>query len=146
MIMNFRNKILAGGAAATMSFAAMGGLADAQVDQEGLVNVAVTDVTVQVPIGVAANVCGVAVNVLAQATNTGDVECTADGVAIAESENGNGGPVTQRGLVNLAITDTTVQVPVSVAANVCGVAVNVLAEAGNFGDVDCTADAESIAS
>jgi len=49
----------------------------------GLVNVTVTDVVshnttnVQIPIGVAANVCGVAANVLAQRTSTGPVDCTA---------------------------------------------------------------------
>ena len=48
----------------------------------GLVNVTITDVlsgnqvNVQVPIGVAANVCGVAANVLAQHTSTSPVSCT----------------------------------------------------------------------
>ena len=32
----------------------------------------------------------------------------------------------QSGLVNLALVDTTVQVPVAVAANICGVSVNIL--------------------
>jgi hypothetical protein len=40
--------------------------AQAQPRQEGLVNVNVEDVTVQIPIGVAANVCGVTVAVLAE--------------------------------------------------------------------------------
>ncbi len=116
------------------------GPAGAQVQQEGLVNVAITDTTVQVPVGIAANVCGVAVNVLATAANVGDVDCEATGVAVAEHENGGGsGPVMQEGLVNLAVTNTTIQIPVTVAANVCGVALNVLARAVNFGDVNCTA-------
>jgi hypothetical protein len=115
--------------------------------QQGLVNVAATDTTVQVPIGVAANVCGVAVNVLSRAANLGDVDCTADGVALAENDSDNGNNRTrQNGLINVALTDTTVQVPVAVAANVCGVAVNVLAAAGNFGDVSCDAFADSGAS
>jgi hypothetical protein len=113
--------------------------AAAQVNQEGLVNVAITDTTVQVPVGIAANVCGVAANVLATAANVGDVDCTAEGVAVAEHENGNGGSVKQKGLVNLAITNTTIQIPVAVAANVCGVLVNVLARGLNTGDVTCTA-------
>jgi hypothetical protein len=117
--------------------------AGAQTTQQGLVNVAITDTTVQVPVGIAANICGVAVNILATAANVGDVECTAEGVAIAEHENGNGGPVMQEGLVNLAVTNTTVQVPVAVAANICGVAVNVLARAVNFGDVQCDAEGVS---
>ena len=37
-------------------------------NQSGLVNVAVVNNTVQIPIGIAANVCGVAVNILASAT------------------------------------------------------------------------------
>ena len=62
--------------------------------QAGLVNVNIQDVaqniardinvdvsqipvTVQVPVGVAANVCGVAANVLAQKTQTGDADCKA---------------------------------------------------------------------
>ena len=48
----------------------------------GLVNVTITDVlshdqiNAQIPIGVAANVCGVAANVLAQRTSTAPVDCT----------------------------------------------------------------------
>ena len=48
----------------------------------GLVNITITtvlttnQVNVQVPIGVAANVCGVAANVLAQHTTTASVSCT----------------------------------------------------------------------
>lgn len=54
----------------------------AQPQQSGLVNVTLTDVlnnnqvNVQVPIGVAANVCGVDANVLAQRNNSGPVDCT----------------------------------------------------------------------
>jgi hypothetical protein len=144
--MNIRKKILAGGAAAAMSFSAMGGLADAQITQDGLVNVAADDVNVQIPIALAANICGVAVNVLATAENLGDVECTAEGVALAENEGGNGGPVTQQGLVNVALTDVNVQVPVTVAANVCGVSVGVLAQAEDLGDVECTTEGVSLAS
>lgn len=111
--------------------------------QQGLVNVSVTDTTVQIPIGIAANVCGVAVNVLATAANFGDVDCTAEGVAIAEN-GGDGGPAPrQRGLVNVSLHNTTVQVPVAVAANVCGVGVNALSQAANLGDVDCDALAEA---
>ena len=121
--------------------------AQAQVSQEGLVNVAITDTTVQVPVGIAANICGVAANVLATAVNVADVDCTATGVAIAEHENGGGGgPVMQEGLVNIAVTNTTIQVPVAIAANVCGLAVNVLSNALNAGDVSCTATGVSKAS
>jgi hypothetical protein len=137
-----RRTILAAFAAAALMLTAAAPAA-AQPRQEGLVNVYASDTTVQIPIAIAANVCGVAVNVLAQAENFGDVDCTAEGVSLAENEGGNGQAPRQSGLVNVALVGTTVQVPVSVAANVCGVAVNVLATAGNFGDVDCDAFAES---
>jgi hypothetical protein len=58
--------------------------------QEGLVNVNVSDVdvgviaNVQVPVAIAANVCGVAVNVLAEQL-PGDVECEADAESAAEN-------------------------------------------------------------
>jgi hypothetical protein len=51
--------------------------------QEGLVNLAVTNTTIQVPVAIGANVCGVALNVLANALNAGDVTCTAEGVSRA---------------------------------------------------------------
>jgi hypothetical protein len=55
--------------------------------QEGLINVNVTDVGVvaQVPIGIAANVCGVNANVLAEQL-PGDVECNADAQSAADSQ------------------------------------------------------------
>jgi hypothetical protein len=55
--------------------------------QEGLVNVNVSDVdvNVQVPVAIAANVCGVAVNVLAEQL-PGDVQCEADAEAAANNE------------------------------------------------------------
>ena len=135
---------VAGGAIATGFAFASAGAVSAQPRQEGLVNVYAEDTTVQVPIGVAANVCGVAVNALAQAANFGDVDCTATGVAMAEDQD-NGGPggANQRGLINVELVDTTVQVPVAVAANICGVAVNILATALNAGPIDCDALAEA---
>jgi hypothetical protein len=115
--------------------------ASAQITQEGLINVAVDDATVQIPIAVAANVCGVAVNILAQDVAQGDAVCDATGTAVARDQGGGGGgPVRQEGLVNVALTDITVQVPVGVAANICGVAVNLLVQETRTGDVDCTAE------
>jgi hypothetical protein len=123
------------------------GVADAKnhPTQQGLVNVYAEDVTVQIPVAVAANICGVAVNVLVSEVNQGAVDCEVEGVAIAQNERGrNGGPAPrQEGLVNVALTDIVVQVPVAVAANVCGVAVNVLAQNVNQGSVDCEAIAEA---
>jgi hypothetical protein len=46
-------------------------------DQIAALNNVSVPVTVQVPVGVAANVCGVNANVLAQQKKTGDATCTA---------------------------------------------------------------------
>jgi hypothetical protein len=116
--------------------------------QEGLVNVNVSGVIVQLPISVAANVCEVAANVLARQIRDGDAaECTADAQSGAEvpwnngNRNGNG---QQRGLVNVNVSDIVVQAPISVAANVCEVAVNVIAEQDRSGDAAvCTAQGYS---
>ena len=112
--------------------------ASAQVDQDGLVNVNVSDNVVQVPIGIAANVCGVSVAVLAQLAS-GPVDCTttADSDAVS-AERGGGGDARQQGLVNLNVEDNTLQVPVAVAANICGVGVGVLAQQVTF-PVECDA-------
>lgn len=137
--------VIATAAASALAVPALPAAA-APITQDGLVNVAADNVNVQIPIAAAANICGVAVNVLATATNLGDVDCTTEGVAVAENDQGgNGGPVRQRGLVNVALTDVNVQVPVTVAANVCGVAVGVLAQTNNFGDITCTAEGVSLA-
>jgi hypothetical protein len=108
--------------------------------QTGLVNVAVTNNTVQIPVAVAANVCGVDVNVLAQYVSSGPVSCTAGAGAGAISTGGGGGGSTpQNGLINVLVSNNTVQVPVTVAANVCGVGVNVLAQFVDTGQTACTA-------
>lgn len=96
--------------------------------QRGLVNVAVGDVTIQVPIAVAANICDVTVAVLVgQLADTGETTCTtvADSEAtVTRSEPGQ--PANQRGLVNVAIGDVTVQVPIAAALNLCDVTLAVL--------------------
>jgi hypothetical protein len=108
--------------------------ADAQTRQDGLVNVSLTDVNV--PIGIAANVCDVSANVLAANNFSGPFgDCTA--IAPATATGGGHGNTRQQGLVNISVSD--VNVPIGVAANVCNVAANVLA-AGNFSGPfgDCT--------
>ncbi len=54
----------------------------------GLVNVIVGDVTVQLPVAIAANVCDVNVNVLALQLRTGDAECTATATSLATEGGG----------------------------------------------------------
>jgi hypothetical protein len=79
--------ILAACVAMTAAFAAP---ASAQNQQQGLVNAAVEDVIVQVPVAVAANVCHVNVAVLPQLDDTAEAcEATAD--AAAQPGSGPGG-------------------------------------------------------
>jgi hypothetical protein len=109
-------------------------------NQSGLVNVAIVDNTVQIPIGVAANVCGVTVNLLASNILNGDTTCSAVSDATATfAGGGGGGGGNQQGLINLYVANNTVQVPVGIAANVCGIAANVLAANIRNGDASCDA-------
>jgi hypothetical protein len=109
-------------------------------NQSGLVNVAVVNNTVQIPIGIAVNVCGVTVNLLSQATSTSPVNCTSvSGATAMSTGNSGGGGGNQQGLVNIYIANNTIQVPVGIAANICGVAANVLAQNTSTGSATCNA-------
>jgi hypothetical protein len=141
-----RTRAMKATVAAVAAFALTAAPAPAQTTQEGLVNVSITDTNIQVPIGVAANVCGVTANVLASATQTAPVDCEATGTADAyRQRRGDGGSTQQSGLVNINLDDTNVQLPIAVAANVCGIAVNVLANQTGTDPVDCDAQAWSSA-
>ena len=141
-----RRVLATGAGAAMLSFGAFAAPADAATRQNGLINVALTDTTVQVPVAVAANVCGVGVGVLSAALVQGPVDCDALGGAEAVTvDNGGNDNTRQEGLVNVSATDTTVQVPVGIAANICGVAASVLAGPNIQFPVDCTAEGVSIA-
>jgi ChpA-C len=131
-------------ATTALAFATTASTASAQ-PQTGLVNVAVTGNTVQVPIGIAANVCGVNAAVLAHAVGQTGVSCAADAQARAISSAGpRGGPGTrQRGLINLNVSDNVIQVPVSAAVNICGVNAAVLSQFVGQSDVACTATSGS---
>lgn len=109
------------------------GVAQAATNQSGLVNVSATDV--QVPIGIAANVCQVSANVLASASGNQLGDC--DAVSQPTADQHHGGSTNQRGLVNVSISD--VQIPIGVAANVCQVSVDVLAFASGNQAGDCDA-------
>jgi hypothetical protein len=124
---------------AVVSLAVSAGSASAQ-PQQGLVNVSVSDVNV--PIAIAANVCNLQVNALAQDnfSDAGNCEAIADSTATGGPGGGGG---RQEGLVNIRIED--VNIPITVAANICNVQVNLLAQ-GNFSDAgDCDAIAEATA-
>jgi hypothetical protein len=117
----------------------------APVTQEGLVNVNLTDVTVAVPIAVAANVCDVNVAVLVGSLSDGSAPCSASADPTSEITTSDGGPVTQQGLVNVNITDLVIQAPIGIAANVCdvnvGILVNRLRDAASQCDATATPDA-----
>src|SRR5215208_2154774 len=118
--------------------------ASAQNQQEGLVNVAVEDVIVQVPVAVAANICDVNVAVLADvADDAAACEATADSTA-SRGPSGNGPPTKQKGLVNVLVDDVLVQVPIALAANICDVNVAVLADLDDDAEA-CVATADAAA-
>jgi hypothetical protein len=165
-------------ALAILAAAMMGGPALAQ--QEGLVNVNVGDVkalndigvlngsSVQVPIGIAAQVCGVDANVIAQQGQGAPANCKVEQAQSTDSfinyvsshnpsgsggnngGGGNGAGGKQEGLVNVNVGDvkalndlniangTSVQVPVGIAAQVCGVDANVIAKQGQGAVPNCT--------
>lgn len=115
----------------------------AEAQQDGLVNVNIEDVTVQISIAAAANICDVSVLVLAQQLLAGSTDCQSGTISLAEDDDGSGGDVDQEGLVNVNITNVDAQVPITIAANVCGVAVDVLSAALLQGPVDCSANGQA---
>jgi hypothetical protein len=108
---------------------------------DSLVNVQVGDVTVQLPIAIAANVCDTSVNALARQTKVGPTSCTAVSDAQATPPQGPGGHQNNAGnsLVNVQIGDVTILVPIGIAANICDTSVNLLAEQNKFGRTTCEA-------
>lgn len=134
--------------AGTLSLGAAAPAAAQPTVQNGLVNVNVGDVTVQVPIAIAANICDVTVAVLVSDLRDGSAVCD----AFAESDATvtpaePGGPVFQEGLINVNIGDVTVQVPIAAAANICDVTVAILAsDLLDDGEASCDAVAGSGAS
>lgn len=131
--------------------AAIGAVAPASAasNQAGdsLVNVQVGDITVLVPVSVAANLCDIDVNVLAGQVDAGDTTCEATAESVATPGDGSEGSTNIGGdsLVNVQIGDITALIPIAVAANVCDVAVNVLARQLSVGDATCTAVGTSTA-
>ena len=122
-----KSRLFSAAVVAIAAFAASATPASAQ-SQEGLVNVAVEDVTVQVPVSIAANVCDLNVVALGELQDAGAV-CVATADAAASQGASPGGRSTrQEGLVNVLLDDIVVQVPVAVAANICDVNVAILGE------------------
>jgi hypothetical protein len=71
-----------------------------------------------------------------------DRVAAADAITVSEGGSG-GGP--QEGLVNVRVSDVTVQVPLAVAANVCDVNVAVLVDLIDEAAASCNADASTVA-
>ena len=119
----------------------------AQTRQNGLVNLNLENITVQVPIGVAANVCDVNVAILANLVDTGAAgTCTAVADATARDVTVGSptpGATTQNGLVNVNISNVTIQVPIAAAVNICDVNVAVLAALSDVAGASCDATAGS---
>jgi hypothetical protein len=146
MIRKLIGSTLAGTA---LAVALVGPVAAQNQAGDSLVNVQVSDLTVLVPISLAANLCDINVNILAQQERNGGAACTADAESIASpGSNGGGGGGNQAGdsLVNVQLSNIDVFVPIGVAANLCDINANVLAEQVRDGGAQCDATAESIAS
>ena len=136
-------------AGAALAVAMVGAAAAQNQAGDSLVNVQISDLTVLVPVSVAANLCDINANILAQQERAGGAECTATAESIASpGSNGGGGGGNQAGdsLVNVQPSNIDVFVPIGIAANLCDVNANVLAEQVRDGGAQCTATAESIAS
>src|SRR3954468_19621386 len=98
-------------AALTLALGATAGTAGAQTTQNGLVNLNLENITVQVPIGVAANVCDVNVAVLANLVDLGQAtQCRAlaNTDASAVTVGAPTGTTTQNGLVNVNLSNVTI--------------------------------------
>jgi hypothetical protein len=135
--------VIAGGLTAGVTAPAM---AASNNTQQGLVNVNLQDINAQVPVALAANICGLPVSVLVQGLVTGPVNCDARGTATATRNPGTGNNQNnQNGLVNVNAQSLNVQIPIGVAANVCGVPVSILATAIATSPVTCTANGISTA-
>ena len=137
-------------AAALMVAAMVVAPATAAPRQNGLVNLNISDNIVQIPIGIAANVCDVNAAVLAGISDTGSVDCESTATALAGAtltDNDNtGGRTVQNGLVNVNVEDNWVQVPIAAAANICDVNIAALiAFIADNGDTQCVADSGALA-
>ena len=87
--------------------------------------------------------CDVTVAVLVSELEDGSAPCDASADSGAMLATPDGGPVEQDGLVNLNLTDLVIQLPISVAANVCDVLVAVLT--GAVEDTASPCDAAGVA-
>ena len=86
--MRVKRYLAAVSAVAVFALTGLAGTAPAQTtNQTGLVNVSLTNTTIQVPIAAAVNLCGLNVAILAVLESTGPASCT----AMSNSHAGGGG-------------------------------------------------------
>ncbi len=140
--MEFTSRIATAGAAGALvlgGVAAVATPAQAATNQNGLVNVALTNTSIQVPIGIAANVCGTTVAALSALTGTGSTTCNATSTVTATEPGRQPGNTNQNGLINISLSGTSVQVPVGIALNVCNTTVALLSVNTVTGAASCTA-------
>lgn len=133
-----------------LSLAAVGGVSAAPGDNNAgdtLVNVQLSNIFILVPVAVAANLCDINVNVIAAQVDAGDTTCnaTAESAASPGWNSGKGGNQAGNSRVNVQISGLTVAVPISLAANLCDLNVNLLARQFALGTATCTATAQSLA-
>ena len=140
-----KRPLVAVAATCALVFGVSAAPASAQTTQEGLVNVSLTDTNVQVPVAVAANICNVDANVIATGVFDGSDQCDSASRARANNGGGDGGPTRQSGLINVALTDTNIQVPIGIAANVCNVNANVITSLVFDGNDRCSAITDATA-
>jgi hypothetical protein len=135
---------LASVAALGVGSVALASPAAAAPPQSGLINVNVSDLVVQVPIAVAANICDVNVAVLVQDLIDDAARCDAAAEPNAETDitRPADGPPNQEGLVNVNVSDINIQAPIGVVANVCDVNVAVLAGLVVDDTAPCTGSAD----
>ena len=139
----FRKMIGGSLAAGALAIALVAPVSAANRAGDSLVNVQVSDVTVAVPIALAANLCDIDVNVLARQADVGPTTCTATAESVATPGGGGGGNQAGDSLVNVQIDDLNVLLPIGIAANVCDVNANVLAAQLDIGEATCDAVANA---
>ena len=142
----FRRLLATSIAGTALAVALVGPVAAQNEAGDSLINVQISDVEVLVPIGIAANLCDINANVLAIQDRAGGADCKANAESVASpgSDGGDGADNTAGdALVNVQLSDVTVQLPISVAANVCDVNINALAQQFRQGGAECVAESSS---
>src|SRR5688500_12255127 len=113
--------------------------ASAQLPSDGVV-VDISDLSVTVPVPLAADLCDLPADAPSPHSGLGDADCAATPSAIATAGSGSDGdPADQDGLVNVNVSNITAQAPLALAANICDVDVNVLSTVIQLGQAECDA-------